>query len=346
MPVEVVRTIDAKRADPARLAVHRMRPASGAWALAASVALVLLASACAGASHPTPGSASATGSAAQDRASADPRPSPGCNGSPGATPLVAGRRTIVVGGTARNYQLALPRLAPGRAAGLMFEFHGFDGSGAQLAALTELDRKGTANGYIVVSPDGTNATWQFDAHGTDADFIDALVAEITNATCVDLDRVYATGFSAGAAFTIVYSCARQGLIAAIATVAVDFQLGCTAPMPILAFHGTADPLVPFTNGAEGLSLPGVKVRGTELNMADWAHLDGCRPVPDETTIGSEVTRQTWPSCTRDTQVILYRIEGGGHTWPGADPSKGVGLTTQQVVATDQILTFFGHHHLV
>ena len=46
-----------------------------------------------------------------------------------------------------------------------------------------------------------------------------------------------------------------------------------------------------------------------------------------------------------TEVGLYRIDGGGHTWPGADPRKAIGLTTQQVSATDQILAFFARHRL-
>ena len=150
-----------------------------------------------------------------------------------------------------------------------------------------------AHGTIVVAPDGAGRTWQLDAHGTDATFIDALVDRLASTSCVDLHRVYAAGFSAGAAFTVLYSCARPDRIAAIATVAADFQLGCHRPMPIIAFHGTKDPAVPFVNGGVGASLPGVKVRGTELNLRDWAALDHCTPTPLSQVLGSEVTRQIW-----------------------------------------------------
>ncbi len=44
--------------------------------------------------------------------------------------------------------------------------------------------------------------------------------------------------------------------------------------------------------------------------------------------------------------MLYRIEGGGHSWPGAAPDRGAGLTTQQISATDLILAFFADHRLV
>jgi polyhydroxybutyrate depolymerase len=108
----------------------------------------------------------------------------------------------------------------------------------------------------------------------------------------------------------------------------------------MAFHGTKDPLVPYQNGAVGLSLPGIRVRGTERNMSDWARLDHCRSVPIAERLGSQVHRQQWTDCVHGTSVELYSIIGGGHSWPGADPSQAVGLTTQQVSATKQILMFF------
>ena len=215
-----------------------------------------------------------------------------------------------------------------------------------MSTQTGLPELARAAGDVVITPDGGGGTWQIDAHGSDATFVDAVVDKVAQSTCVDLNRVGAAGFSAGAAFAILYSCARPSMIAVVATVAVDFQLGCTKPMSILAFHGTKDPAVPFQDGAIGLSLPGVKVRGTELNLGDWARLDGCQPPPETRSIGTEVTRQSWAGCQSDTEVVLYRIEGGGHTWPGADPASGIGLTTQQVSATNQIVAFLARHRLV
>jgi polyhydroxybutyrate depolymerase len=197
-------------------------------------------------------------------------------------------------------------------------------------------------GYLVAVPhsQGTEAEWQIDSHGTDASFVDELINSLELTYCIDKSAVFAAGFSAGAAFTIAYSCSHQTQIAAIATVAVEFQLGCTRPQSIMAFHGTNDPLVPYRNGAEGLSLPGVRVRGTQLNMGDWAKLDGCRASSRRQRIGSQVIRQQWPGCASGTRVVLYTVVGGGHSWPGADPKKALGLTTEQVSATQQILSFF------
>jgi polyhydroxybutyrate depolymerase len=226
---------------------------------------------------------------------------------------------------------------------LVLIFYGFASNPAQFASLTNLPARGAAAGDLVVVPHttGTEAEWQFSGSGTDAMFVQTLIGALEQIYCVDPSAVFATGFSAGAAFTIFYACSHESQIAAIATVAVDFQLGCSRPMPIMAFHGTADPEVPYQNGAEGLSLPGVKVRGTELNMGDWAKLDHCHPSPRTSVLGSQVRLQRWTGCRLGTSVTLFTIVGGGHTWPGADPRKGIGLTTEQVSATGRILEFFG-----
>ena len=245
-----------------------------------------------------------------------------------------------------TYELSVPRTyRPGHPTPLILAFYGFGSDPAQFAALTGLAARGSIDGYMVVLPhtQGTESEWQLSGHGTDASFVDAVVTFLETTYCIDRASVFATGFSAGAAFTTMYSCSREDVIAAIATVAVEFQLGCTRPMPILAFHGTADPLVPYRNGAVGLSLPGVKVRGTQRNMADWARLDKCRPRAPRRSTGSQVLLQQWRGCEKETSVVLYTIVGGGHSWPGADPKEAVGLTTQQVSATSQMLSFFARY---
>ncbi len=240
-----------------------------------------------------------------------------------------------------SYWLTLPRsYRPGHPMPVIFLFYGFGSDPAQFSALTQLPSRASSDGYLVAVPQAQGSEWQFSGKGTDGTFVNTLQQEIGSTYCVDQRKEFAAGFSAGAAFTIAYACTHQGQIAAIATVAVEFQLGCTRPISILAFHGTDDPLVPYQDGAVGLSLPGIKVRGTELNMGDWARLDHCRSVPQQTRVGSEVTRQQWTGCINRTSVDLYTILGGSHAWPGADPSASIGLTTQQVNATTQVLASF------
>jgi polyhydroxybutyrate depolymerase len=303
-------------------------------------------------------SAIAGASAAVARSAHSATRSPGCSGpitpdvGPGRVQVrgfASATNTISPGSTASSeagpgtYLIATPhRLDHRHPLRLVLVFYGFSSNPTQFASLTGLPRRGAAAGDLVVVPHttGTESEWQFSGNGSDATFVSALITSLEQTYCINQREIFATGFSAGAAFTIIYACSHQGQLAAIATVAVDFQLGCTKPLPIMAFHGTADPAVPYRNGAVGLSLPGVKVRGTELNMGDWARLNHCSPSPGAARIGTQVRQQLWTGCTPSTSVTLFSIEGGGHTWPGADPHKSLGLTTQQVSATSKILGFF------
>jgi len=228
---------------------------------------------------------------------------------------------------------------------LVLAFHGYGSDGREFAGLTKLPALGAKRGVVVLTPSGANHTWQLSGTGTDAAAIDKLVATTEQSKCIDLHRVYAAGFSQGAAFAIFYSCARPDRIAALATVAVEFQLGCKQPVPILAFHGTDDPAVPYADGAVGASLPGVKVRGTLFNMGDWARLDGCRRKLPDATIRTEIVVARWTRCADDTEVRLYTVKGGSHTWPGANRAASPLYTTQQINASTLMLNFFARHHL-
>ena len=223
---------------------------------------------------------------------------------------------------------------------LVFIFYGAASSPQQFSNLTHFPSSAANRGSIVVAPHAQGPEWQFSGDGTDSAFVSTVLHRIESTYCVDERKVFATGFSAGAAFTIAYACVHPHLVAAIATVAVEYQLGCKAPLSILAFHGTADHFVRYQDNAVGLSLPGAKLPGTERNMSTWAQLDHCHPAAEQTRISSQVTFQQWRGCSKRATVRLYSILGGGHSWPGADPRKSFGFTTQQINATKVIIAYF------
>lgn len=345
-----------------------MRGAAGA--LAAAVVLAVGLAGCGGTDGAVDGGAPATGAPVATSAPVGTtpppgvRPSPGCATAPaelvpspappatgagasddGGAPLV-----LTVDGVERRATVYRPASEPSTPVPLVLVFHGHGEGPAAFATLTDLPRRGTAAGFEVVMAEGLvrgadgKRGWQANGAGEDAAYVDALRDDLGRHSCLDLARVYLTGFSAGAAFTLAYTCRHQDDVAAMATVAVDFQLGCTQPTSLLAFHGTDDIAVPYQDGAQGLSLGGVKVRGTELNLGDWAALGHCSPDPEVRQIDTEVVHRVWQDCAPGTDVELYTILGGGHAWPGADPARAIGLTTQQISATDLALAFFADHH--
>jgi polyhydroxybutyrate depolymerase len=54
------------------------------------------------------------------------------------------------------------------------------------------------------------------------------------------------------------------------------------------------------------------------------------------------------SCPNGSSVELYRVRGGGHTWPGSALSAGakqLGVTTMAINASKIIWNFFSAHPL-
>lgn len=275
----------------------------------------------------------------------------GCNRSapvpvaPGHTGTLSLNLSSVTG----TYALSVPpSYRKNRPAPLIFLFYGDGDNPADFSAKTNFPTQGARAGNIVVVPQnqGPEVGFQYSGHGTDATFVNSLIGSLMRSYCINQRAVFTSGFSSGAAFAILYACAHQSQIRAIASVSVDYQLGCTRPEPLLALHGTADPAVTYQNNTVGSQLPGIKldansVKGTVRNMADWVKLDRCRPtIPSVTRIGSQVSRSQWLSCAAGTSVTFYTILGGGHEWPGAKVTTGVGLTTQQISANTLIINFF------
>lgn len=327
-------------------------PRASRLALLAAAIAVLAASCSSGTKAPTK---SASGAARQPTTTTQRRKaatrrelSAGCRSRTATAPTVQDEvRHLTVDGTAHTYHLWAPATRrPLRATPLVLLFHGFANNGEGIAKLSRLPIRGVKRGLTVAAPDGPGQTWEFTGNGTDAVFVDGLVASLTSSRCVDLRRVYVAGFSAGAAFSIAYACARPDRIAALATVAVEFQLGCKKPTAILDFHGTDDPLVPYRDGAVGLSLPGVHVRGTPLNMADWAKLGRCARMAPERSIGTDVRLATWEHCADGAEVSLYTIEHGGHAWPLAKRTTTTSSTRDPGLdATGLMLDFFHRHKI-
>ena len=151
------------------------------------------------------------------------------------------------------------------------------------------------------------------------------------------------------------ACTLSDRITAVAPVAgVEFYDLCGGrPVPVIAFHGTADPIVTYEGGGlnsiriadlhswKGNVPSGLPAfHGVEAAMQTWATHNRCAPNPVEVRISPEVRRRTWRHCRADT--VLYIVEGGGHGWPGR-PVPGFedqwGHVTTEIDATTLITQF-------
>jgi polyhydroxybutyrate depolymerase len=279
-------------------------------------------------------------------------------------PVTEDPRTLDVAGTERSYLLTVPtEHNASTPVPLVLDFHGF-GEGSQIHTLmSELSPIAEAEGFVAVFPQGRGspAFWQTNITGAnpDLDFVDALLAALGDDLCVNLTRVYALGLSNGAFMTSALGCARSQQFAAIAPVAgVQHVTACapTRPVPVLAFHGTADPIL-FFNGGSGpiggtTTTTAVPVDlngpGYPANVAAWAADNGCEPLATDTPLTDEVLHRVY-DCPDEADVEFFIILEGGHAWPGSAFSVAiaavVGYTTLDIHASEEAWNFLRSFHL-
>jgi polyhydroxybutyrate depolymerase len=281
------------------------------------------------------------------------------------TPLVAQatagaqRRTLEVGGTRRSYLVYLPASRQrARPLPLVLVFHGAGGRGAGMARHTGFSRDAERHGYAVVYPDGVNRRWN-DGRGVggtqdDVAFVRALLDSLDGELGVDRRRIYATGISNGAMFAYRLACDLPGTFAAIAPVAgampVALAKRCAgaAPVAVASLQGTADPFVPYGGG--GVALRRGAVLSARGSADFWARVNGCEssavagPPRDSVADGTRLREERWEVCGSSRPVVLYTIEGGGHTWPGGPASgRRLGRASRELDATAAISDFFRRH---
>lgn len=314
-------------------------------------------------------SPSTTSATAARAASVAAVPSAGCGSA--ATNRPAGTTTVALDadGLAGSYIQHVP---PGfaRPLPLVVDLHGYSETAAIQTAVSGWDVFGDQHGLIAVTPEipRTVPLWNTELGSADLRWFGSLLRTVEANECVDLARVDVDGYSDGAFMTSAVACQFAGQVAAVAPVAgIQAVKGCrpSRPVPVIAFHGTADPFVSYGGGLgpKALALPAPNGHGTigqsgtarsgagpsiPDQAAMWARRNGCGSPPTNTVVAPRVTLIRYP-CPPDATVELYRVTGGGHAWPGSAVSqsigKVVGYTTMAISADDLMWAFFEAHPL-
>ena len=115
------------------------------------------------------------------------------------------------------------------------------------------------------------------------------------------------------------------------------------PVPIMAFHGTDDACVPYDGGTTTCGAGSFPIAPVEQNLAAWATFNGCDVEPATAPVSENVSAISYDACPSGTAAVLYRIDGGGHTWPGSIDVRRLGVTTHEIDATALIWAFFEAH---
>ena len=259
---------------------------------------------------------------------------------------------------------------------LVLDFHGLAEGAVIHSTTTQFGALGQKDGFVVAFPNGTGSPVQWDttdhsAANPDLMFVSALLAQVESTQCIDTSRVYASGFSDGSFMVSLLACTMSDRFAAIAAVS-GLQLNPPCPtshrVPIITFHGTADPILYFNGGigtgtlkrilgSGGSAEPSTTstTRPVQLDgpgypatVRAWATKNGCAGRPTNVDVASKVILRSYP-CPKGTAVQFYIVIGGGHAWPGSRFSESIrsitGFTTFAISATGLIWNFFQRFQL-
>jgi polyhydroxybutyrate depolymerase len=270
-------------------------------------------------------------------------------------------RTVVSSGLERCYHLYVPRgYDPSERVPVVLSLHGFLSNPNSHGQISLWHKLADREGFLVVYPEGTSFPQRWNAHNhwttagvDDVQLLLDILDDVSAVAAADRSRVYVNGLSNGGGMTVRIGCEAADKVAAIGTVAgavVDME-SCSPsrPVPLMAFHGTDDPIVPYEGGPlrgevlqQGAGLTGAPpaLLGAEDWVATWAVRNGCARSPQAIPPHGDARGVRYTECDEGAEVILHTIAGGGHTWPGGTPIPIVGKTSGDIDATEEMWKFF------
>lgn len=276
--------------------------------------------------------------------------------------IVADRKTIKItsSGEKREYLLHIPRsYNPANPTALVITIHGFAEWPAHVMHISGWNRMSEKAGFLVAYPSGTGFPkhWRVmskpgssEGAQLEVDFITDLISHLEQTFNIDRARIFANGFSNGGGMTHVLAEEVPEKIAAIGIIAgalvYPFQNHPThRRVPLIAFHGSADPIVPITGGpSRYFAIPFPDIPEW---MGKWAAQNGCNPTPAQIFRSAHVTGIQYEDPSHRKDVIFYTVDDGGHAWPGGLSIQKflVGKTTAEINATELMWQFFEQHPL-
>jgi len=229
-----------------------------------------------------------------------------------------------------------------------------------------MDNYAIPQNIVVVYPEGMLNSWNVGAYWEnnnfdDVGFIRALIDSVAAQFSIDLDRVYACGFSNGGYMAYELSCELADKIAAFGSVTGNFLLNenqvCnhSRKIPIIDFHGTADNFVSYDVDLEGNLTYNDGSLLFEENRAYWMDFNGLTEMTIEEVLntdlldGSWVEKYTVYSESTTAQFVHYKVYNGGHQWFGSISANSnigyLGVNNHDINTNEELINFFLQYRL-
>jgi polyhydroxybutyrate depolymerase len=281
-----------------------------------------------------------------------------CNSRGSTADLKSVRHGFEHDGVQRGYRVYRPE---GKLGAVVFVLHGAGGSGAAQERIDggSFARLAARERFLLVLPDGLARLWN-DGRGRnvgsdvdDVGFLTRLLAHVQREHGLAQAPAYVAGMSNGGMMALRLACdaADQFRAAAAVVATMTARVGETCrpsrPIAVAVMNGTADPLIPYDGGDLGFGqFVFRRMMSTADTIAFWARVNDCRAKPLVDSIEVEsfgIVTEHRAGCADGTQVMLVRIERGGHTWPGGLqylPANAIGPTVHHFDGSAALWAFF------
>lgn len=273
-----------------------------------------------------------------------------CFGQSGVTVI----DSIMSNNIMRKYRLYVPTIYTGsQSVPLILNLHGYTSNALQQQFYSNFMPIADTANFLMVYPEGKaplgNQYWNAGFGGTENDvlFMSDLIDSLKLNYNIDLNSVYSCGMSNGGIMSYYLACNLPNRIAAIASVTGSmlnswFTCAPSRPFPIMEIHGTADGTVNYLGDGTFAPIDSV--------VKKWSTHNNCNSAPTTFSVpnisitdNSTVLHYVYSGGTSGSSVELYKVIGGGHSWPGA--FAFLGNTNQDFSASVEIWRFFRKYKL-
>ena len=252
-------------------------------------------------------------------------------------------QSIVHDGVNREYVLYIPDSYDGTSSvPLMLNFHGFGGSASDYMQEADMRSLAEVDTFILVYPQGScldgSSHWNPCPIGgdnksiaDDVGFVESMISEISSQYNVDMERIYAAGYSNGGMMAYGLANYKSDLIAAVASVS-GTMLDCTGPtnhpMPVVHLHGTSDSVISYNGSTDWNSV--------QSTLDHWINFNNTDLTPTITS-DNNIERYVYDQGDNSVSVEHYKFIGGEHVWFSS--------TFQDQNASDLVWNFVSRYNI-
>lgn len=232
--------------------------------------------------------------------------------------------TIMHNDTEREYILYVPDSYDNSSSTpLMMNFHGFGGGASYFMEEADMRSLAEQENFIIVYPQGSclnnfshwnSCPLSADNKSTadDLGFVEIMISEISSNYNIDMERIYAAGYSNGGMMAYGLANYKSNLIAAVASVSGS-MLDCIGvvnhPMPVINLHGTLDDVIPYNGNSDY-----APVNSTIDHWLNFNNISNTPAVSSEVNGSITIEKHLYGQGDNGVSVEVYKYIGGDHVW--------------------------------